>query len=93
MIRGGAPGSAARFVVHLGTDREIETKASARYELKAGDRFLIQSPGGGGYGDPSRRDPAAVARDVAEGYVTVEGARKGNQANGINNLSTTGTSS
>jgi len=32
--------------------------------------------GGGGYGDPARRDPAAVLRDVEDGYVTQEGARQ-----------------
>jgi len=28
--------------------------------MKAGERFLLQSAGGGGYGDPRRRDPAAA---------------------------------
>jgi N-methylhydantoinase B len=28
------------------------------------------TPGGGGYGDPARRDPAAIALDVARGYYT-----------------------
>ena len=43
--------------------------------MNAGERFLLQSAGGGGYGDPGQRDRAAVARDVAEGYVTAEGAK------------------
>ena len=41
--------------------------------MKAGERFLLQSAGGGGYGDPAKRDAAARARDVAEGYVTDKG--------------------
>ena len=49
--------------------QEYETPASARFEMKAGERFLLQSAGGGGYGDPGKRDRAALARDVAEGYV------------------------
>jgi N-methylhydantoinase B len=32
-------------------------------------------PGGGGLGDPLARDPAAVQRDVAMGYVSREAAR------------------
>jgi N-methylhydantoinase B len=32
--------------------------------------------GGGGYGPASERDRAAVARDVAEGYVSAEAARR-----------------
>ena len=44
--------------------------------LYPGDRVHLQVSGGGGYGDPRLREPARVARDVAEGYVTVEGARE-----------------
>jgi len=35
----------------------------------------VGTPGGGGYGDPWRRDPVLVARDVARGYLTGEDAR------------------
>ncbi|MFC3229747.1 hydantoinase B/oxoprolinase family protein, partial [Marinibaculum pumilum] len=38
-------------------------------------RLAIASPGGGGWGDPRRRDPAAVLRDVADGVVSPEAAR------------------
>jgi N-methylhydantoinase B len=44
--------------------------------LYPGDRVHFQLSGGGGYGDPREREPQRVARDVAEGYVTAEGARK-----------------
>jgi N-methylhydantoinase B len=36
----------------------------------------ILRPGGGGYGDPARRDRARVRRDVEEGFVTEEAARR-----------------
>ncbi len=36
-------------------------------------RYLVQ--GGGGWGDPLQRDPAAVLRDVRDGYVSVAGAQ------------------
>ena len=75
-LAGGQAGSRARFVVRLGAKDEFETKASARIEMAAGQRFLLQSAGGGGYGDPAKRDAAALARDLAEGYVTVEGAKR-----------------
>jgi N-methylhydantoinase B len=75
-LAGGKAGTRARFVVRLGTKQEFETKASARVEMKAGERFLLQSAGGGGYGDPRRRDLSALARDVAEGYVSPNAARK-----------------
>lgn len=69
-IAGGRDGSRARFVVRLGTADEFETQASARIEMQAGERFLLQSAGGGGYGDPAWRNPSALAHDLAEGYVT-----------------------
>jgi N-methylhydantoinase B len=38
--------------------------------LKAGRRVRLETPGGGGWGDPAARDPGAAARDLALGYVT-----------------------
>jgi N-methylhydantoinase B len=40
--------------------------------MKAGERFLLQSAAGGGFGDPGKRERAAVARDLGEGYVTAQ---------------------
>ncbi len=75
-IAGGKPGSRSRFVIRLGTRDEQETPASGRYELRAGERFLLQSAGGGGYGDPTKRGRAALRRDIAEGYVSSAAAAR-----------------
>jgi N-methylhydantoinase B len=75
-VAGGKPGSRSRFLIHLGTAEEKETPASGRYELRAGERFLLQSAGGGGYGDPGKRDRAALERDLAEGYVSAASAER-----------------
>ncbi|HXQ84750.1 MAG TPA: hydantoinase B/oxoprolinase family protein [Xanthobacteraceae bacterium] len=75
-VAGGKPGSRSRFVIRLGTKDEQETPASGRYELRAGERFLLQSAGGGGYGDPKQRDRAALAHDIAEGYVSAAAAMR-----------------
>jgi N-methylhydantoinase B len=45
-------------------------------KLTRGARVRLESPGGGGYGDPRARDPALVARDVRLGYVSPEAARR-----------------
>jgi N-methylhydantoinase B len=71
----GKAGCGARFVTGLGTAREA-AMPSGRYEMQTGERFLLQSAGGGGYGDPHRRDRASLARDIAEGYVSAAGATK-----------------
>ena len=47
---------------HRSKDQDIE--------LHAGDVVSVSTPGGGGYGDPRRRDPAAVALDFTRGYYT-----------------------
>lgn len=61
------PGSAGeRF---LGAVFSNETVGS-------GDAFTRPSAGGGGFGDPLLRDPAAVLEDVADEYVTPERAAK-----------------
>lgn len=41
-----------------------------QYVLKTGDTVMLATPGGGGHGDPRERSAAAIARDLAEGYVT-----------------------
>jgi N-methylhydantoinase B len=39
-------------------------------QLQPGDAYVIESGGGGGFGDPLERDPELVARDVRLGYVS-----------------------
>ena len=47
-----------------------------RHVLQPGDHFSTQEAGAGGYGEPRKRPLAKVLADVAEGLVTVEGARR-----------------
>ncbi len=51
---------------HLSKDQDIA--------IKVGDRVRVSTPGGGGYGEPSERDAAAIERDIARGYYTREQA-------------------
>ena len=72
-VCGGASGAPNRFVVaregHVIEPSALPGKVSG-FPCAAGDVVLLQSSGGGGYGDPLERDPDAVARDVADGYVS-----------------------
>ncbi len=76
---GGADGAPNRVTVwrngvayvplHLSKEQDIP--------LQAGDRVHVRTPGGGGYGDPARRNPAATAEDVRLGrYTAAEAAAK-----------------
>jgi N-methylhydantoinase B len=67
---GGADGRRSRFLVDPGGPNEQEMPANCRVELKPGERFRVEAAGGGGYGDPAKRDPEARARDIEDGYVT-----------------------
>ncbi len=70
-VAGGAPGALNRFTWQTAEgDRSppLVSKVTG-VQLAAGRRVRLETPGGGGWGDPSRRDPAAAARDRALGYV------------------------
>jgi N-methylhydantoinase B len=45
-------------------------------KLAKGDRYIMSSGGGGGFGDPKKRDRKALARDVEQGYVSPEAAKR-----------------
>jgi N-methylhydantoinase B len=49
--------------------------AKGRNELAPGQRMRIIEAGGGGFGDPAARARAAVAEDVAQGYVSRQAAK------------------
>jgi N-methylhydantoinase B/oxoprolinase/acetone carboxylase alpha subunit len=74
---GGAPGSSNAF--RVGRDgrelrmTELGLTSDGKFTnlpLRAGDRFIVRSGGGGGMGDPFEREPARVAADVLAGYVS-----------------------
>ena len=44
--------------------------------MRAGERIYHKQAGGGGFGNPHKRAPAAVARDVRNGKVSVKAARE-----------------
>lgn len=50
--------------------------AVTRHPLKAGERVVMLTGGGGGYGDPLARAPEKVAADVKAGYISMKRARE-----------------
>lgn len=72
---GGGEGATGNIIVNPGREGEKQLPTRyADYPLKAGDTFRLYTPGGGGLGDPFRRDPARVLADAREGYVSAERA-------------------
>jgi N-methylhydantoinase B len=62
---GGEAGAKGRLSLATGTSLAIK----GLQIIPAGDRLIVEMPGGGGYGDPFARDPALVARDVRYGLI------------------------
>jgi N-methylhydantoinase B len=58
-----------------GTDADRESAVWGVTEFEKGDLLHERLPGAGGYGDPLKRDPEAVAADVVAGAVSPEAAR------------------
>ncbi len=49
-------------------------------KLKQGQRLRLETPGGGGWGDPAKRTPEAIARDVKRGLVSSPSAHSAGKA-------------
>ncbi|MDR5698337.1 hydantoinase B/oxoprolinase family protein [Agromyces aerolatus] len=73
-LDGGHEPDPNQVIVFPGTEREARV-STKRTPVVPGDLIRIESAGGAGHGDPRDRDPEAVRRDVAEGYVSEAVAR------------------
>lgn len=73
-LQGGETGTAASLLVER-VSGEVETVTKQRLQLNPGDRVISTTSGGGGYGDPRRRERTAVLRDLEEGKITARAAR------------------
>jgi N-methylhydantoinase B len=69
-LNGGEPGAPGRFMLTRdGAVTQLPSKISG-IQLRRGDCVRLDTSGGGGWGDPAKRDPAARAADTLGGYVT-----------------------
>ena len=69
---GGEPGRSG--TARLASGPQFDDKAV--HTVPPGDRLVVELPGGGGLGDPRRRDPERIRADLEAGYITPEGARR-----------------
>jgi N-methylhydantoinase B len=70
---GGDGGRAAHALWREGQRQSLPAKCTVT--LQSGDEVEINTPGGGGLGDPHERDRLAVSRDIRNGLVSAENAR------------------
>ena len=70
-LQGGEPGAAGRLLLTQadGVQRPLRSKFSDLV-LNCGDTIRMETSGGGGYGPPEERQPAAISADITGGYVS-----------------------
>ena len=71
-VNGGLPASLNRFIYQDEAGEHTVPLVTKTTEVKVrrGLRVRLESPGGGGFGDPRSRDPSRVVRDIRLGYVS-----------------------
>jgi N-methylhydantoinase B len=75
-VAGGQDGAKPKHRVHR-NDGSVERLGSRSHSvLDIGEQMVIESAGGGGWGDVSEREQAAVRRDVEDGLISGERAER-----------------
>ena len=76
-VFGGYSAAPARYIIKRaeGKTEQVEYKTS-RIRLHDGDRFIILTPGGGGYGDALERDLDLVLEDYLDEKIDLDDARR-----------------
>jgi N-methylhydantoinase B len=77
-VNGGKAAALNRFVYE--TDRGEATPPLVSkitdVKIRPGQKVRLETPGGGGFGEPAARRPEQVVRDVKLGYVSRDSARR-----------------
>jgi N-methylhydantoinase B len=72
---GGKDGAMARTTIIRGDGRQELVPSKLVTSLGAGDRVVFETAGGGGFGDPGRRDAEKVRGDLLDGKISPAEAR------------------
>ncbi len=76
-VNGGTPGARSnKILIRKDGSKERLPAKCDHVKVEPGDILYFNTWGGGGWGDPFKRDPELVARDVRRTLVTVEGAKR-----------------
>ena len=76
-LQGGGSGRGSKYYKkHVGGSTEILPSKFQGIQLNPGERIVIETAGGGGWGPPEERDPKHVVEDVINGFISKEKARE-----------------
>ena len=68
-LDGGTDGGFGALQIRRGNE-VIALTATSAFDLQPGDIIDLTVGGGAGWGEPARRDPAAIRRDLADGLIS-----------------------
>ncbi|RLF22981.1 MAG: 5-oxoprolinase [Thermoprotei archaeon] len=71
---GGLPGEAAKYYVVRKDGSIVHLGSKGSVVVHEGDEVVVETAGGGGYGDPLERNPEAVLQDYLNGLIAAEDA-------------------
>ena len=74
-LHGGKAGAAAVVTLTTPDGRRRHLPSKGAFDAPAGSVMDMITPGSGGFGAPAEREPAAIGRDLLDGYVTADAAR------------------
>ena len=74
-MAGGKDAENGHVILWPGTEKQVVT-GGVNQPMKPGDALINNSGGGGGWGNPFKRDPQRVLEDVRNEYVSVKSAEK-----------------
>ena len=85
-LEGGAPGASGMTWFQGNENAQWQTMVEAfgkrstskwsNVRFGPGDRVRIETPGGGGFGNPRDRNPAQIDDDVRDGFISPQAARE-----------------
>ena len=74
-LEGGCEPEANTIIAFPGTEKEMRM-STKRIDVSVGDRILVLTAGGGGYGDPKSRDSRRIEQDILDEFVSLEAAKE-----------------
>jgi N-methylhydantoinase B len=69
-VFGGQPGAPSRLSIFDPNGSAIDIPMKVSLTLEPGSLIRVETSGGGGFGDPARRDPEAIRADEDDGRVS-----------------------
>ena len=75
-MEGGRKGRGAKYYKKLNDGSTVILPSKFQgIQLKQGERIVIETAGGGGWGPPEERAPELVLKDVINGFISIEKAQ------------------